>query len=78
MNIKIPCTEYPLQDFSEKKINNIEARAAAFTSDDNQSNVTNIASKDITSASSRDNNLSDGEKTGLQTKLGGAAKGLQI
>ena len=60
-----------------KKTNNIGARAAAFTSD-NKQHVTNIASKDITSASSRDNNLSDGEKTGLQTKLGGAAKGLQI
>ena len=61
-----------------KKINNIEARAAAFNSDDNQSNVTNIASKDITSASSRDNNQSDGVKTGLQTKPGDAAKGLHI
>ena len=61
-----------------KKTNNIEARAAAFNSNDNQSNVTNIASKDITSASSRDNNQSDGMKTGLQTKPGDAAKGLPI
>ena len=59
-----------------KKLDNIEARAAAFNSDNNQQNVTTIASKDITSASSRNNHQPDGEKTGLQTKPRDAAKGL--
>ena len=61
-----------------KKTNNIEAGVAAFNFNDNQSSVTNITSKDNTSASSRDYNQSDGMKTGLQTKQGDAAKGLPV
>ena len=67
-----------IQLYLTKNNRSIEARAAAFDVDDKKLDVTTQPSKDVTSASSRTNNKLDGIEAELQTKLGDAAKGLQL